>query len=55
MLEQFAKRYGYDDPLEIYLSRIQALLTGEYEISRRALTLFFLPENKEIEGFVSGM
>jgi len=48
MLEQFAKRYGYDDPLEIYLSRIQALLAGDYGISKRSLALLLLQEDSEM-------
>jgi len=48
MLSEFPKRIGYDDPLELYLSRLDALLRSDYKISRRALCLLLLQEDKEI-------
>lgn len=39
---------GYDDPLEIYLSRIGALLTCDYKIVKRSVSLLLLQEDKEI-------
>ncbi len=48
MLSEFPKRIGYDDPLELYLSRLDTLLRSDYKISRRALCLLLLQEDKEI-------
>ncbi len=52
MLKDFAKRIGYDDPLEIYLSRIESLLAGEYKISKRAICLLLLQEDRDILALV---
>ncbi len=46
MLKDFAKKLGYDDPLESSLSRIEALLSGEYKISKRSVALLLLQEDK---------
>lgn len=48
MLREFPRRIGYDDPLELYLSRCEALLHGDYRISRRSVCLLLLQEDKEI-------
>ena len=48
MLREFPKRIGYDDPLEIYLSRLEALLLSDYKISKRAVSLLLLEEDKGI-------
>ncbi len=48
MLKDFAKRIGYDDPLEIYLSKLEALISSEYRISKRAIALLLLQEDKDI-------
>ncbi len=48
MLKDFAKRIGYDDPLEIYLSKLESLILGDYTISKRAIALLLLQEDKDI-------
>ena len=48
MLEEFPKKIGYDDPLEIYLSRLDSLLLSDYRISRRAIAILLLQEDEEI-------
>jgi len=48
MLEAFAKKIGYDDPLEIYLSKLEALIIGDYTISKRSIALLLLQEDKDI-------
>ena len=48
MLKDFAKRIGYDDPLEIYLSKLEALILCDYAISKRAIALLLLQEDKDI-------
>lgn len=48
MLREFPKKIGYDDPLEIYLSELDLLLLSDYKISKRALSLLLLQEDKEI-------
>lgn len=52
MLKDFAKKIGYDDPLEIYLSRLDPLLSPDYKITRRALSLLLLQEDEEIKVLV---
>ena len=52
MLENFAKRIGYDDPLETYLSRIEEFLLGEYFISKRSVALLLLQRDEEVLGGV---
>src|SRR3989338_2481140 len=52
MLRDFAKQIGYDDPLEIYLSQIESLLLSEYRISKRALALLLVQEDKEMLAMV---
>ncbi|HNX81763.1 MAG TPA: ferrous iron transporter B [Candidatus Omnitrophota bacterium] len=52
MLEAFPKHIGYVDPLEIYCSRIVALLGGTYVITKRAIALLLLQEDKEITAHV---
>jgi ferrous iron transport protein B len=39
---------GYDDPIEIYLSRLEALMFSDYKISKRSISLLLLQEDKEI-------
>ncbi len=48
MLKDFAKRIGYDDPLEIYLSRIESLLLSDYKITKRAIAILLLQEDNEM-------
>ncbi|MFZ5801453.1 MAG: ferrous iron transporter B, partial [Candidatus Omnitrophota bacterium] len=48
MQHKFAKPYGYDDPLELYLSRIIAFLKSDYRITQRAVALLLLQEDEEI-------
>ncbi|MDD4878987.1 MAG: ferrous iron transporter B [Candidatus Omnitrophica bacterium] len=48
MLKDFVKNIGYDDPLEIYLSKLEKLLGSEYGISKRAVSLLLLQEDEEI-------
>lgn len=48
MLREFPKRIGYDDRLEIYLSRLESLLMSGYKISKRAVSLLLLQEDNEI-------
>lgn len=52
MLKDFAKSIGYDDPLELYLSNLGFLLESEYNISKRAVSLLLIQEDKEMLGFV---
>ena len=54
MLENFAKRIGYDDPLETYLSRIEELLLGDYFISKRSVALLLLQRDEELLRLVAG-
>lgn len=44
----FCRSIGYDDRLELQISRIEALLSSDYRVSRRALALLLLQEDKEI-------
>ena len=48
MLREFPKRIGYDDPIEIYLSKLESYLLCDYKISKRAAALLILQEDKEI-------
>lgn len=48
MLEAFPKHIGYEDPLEIYCSRIASLLGGNYGAAPRAVALFLLQEDDEM-------
>lgn len=48
MLKDFVKNIGYDDPLEVYLSKLEELLKSEYKISKRAVSLLLLQEDEEI-------
>ena len=50
--EHFCRSIGYDDPLEIYLSRLELSLSSDYRISKRAISLLLLEEDKEILGLV---
>lgn len=52
MSKNFAKHIGYEDPLEIYLSRLEGLLTAQYRLSRRSIALLILQEDKEILSLV---
>lgn len=53
MLKDFAKKIGYDDPLEVYLSRIESFLLSYYKISKRSIALLILQEDKETVSLVS--
>lgn len=48
MLKDFAKKIGYDDPLEICISKLESLLVSDYRISKRAVALLALQEDREI-------
>ena len=48
MLKDFAKKIGYDDPLEICISKLEPLLPPDYKISKRAIALLILQEDREI-------
>jgi len=48
MLQNFAKKIGYDDPIEVYASRLEALLQGTYPLSRRAVALLLLQNDEEM-------
>ncbi|MEW6102032.1 MAG: ferrous iron transporter B [Candidatus Omnitrophota bacterium] len=48
MLRDIAKSIGYDDPLEPYLSKLEALLSADYIILKRSVALLLLQEDKEI-------
>jgi len=48
MLKDFARKIGYDDPLEIYLSKLESFLLFDYKISKRSVGLLLLQEDKEI-------
>ncbi len=48
MLKDFAKKIGYDDPLEISLSKLESLLLSDYKISKRSAALLILEEDKDI-------
>jgi ferrous iron transport protein B len=52
MLRDFVKNIGYDDPLEMCLSELEALLQYNYRISKRSLALLLLQEDAEISGLV---
>jgi ferrous iron transport protein B len=52
MLKDFAKRIGYDDPLEMYVSKIKSLLSADYKITKRATALFLLQEDKAVSAVV---
>lgn len=47
-MKDFVKNIGYDDPLEVYLSKLEGLLKSEYKISKRAVSLLLLQEDEEI-------
>jgi len=48
MLKDFVKNIGYDDPLEMYISKITDLLSVEYAILKRSVALLLLQEDKGI-------
>jgi len=48
MLKDFAKKIGYDDPLEVYLSKLESLLFSDYKTSKRSIALLILQEDKEV-------
>lgn len=52
MLKDFPRKIGYDDPLEIYLSRLESLLLSDYKISKRSVCLLLLQEDREITDIV---
>jgi len=52
MLKDFVKNIGYDDPLEVYLSKLEGLLASEYKISKRAVALLLFQEDEEITELV---
>jgi len=52
MLREFPKRIGYDDRLEIYLSKIESLLSSDYKISKRSISCLLLQEDKEMQDLV---
>lgn len=52
MLREFPHKIGYDDPLEICLSKLEAFLLADYQISKRAASLLILQEDREILALV---
>ena len=44
----FCRPVGYDDPLELYIVRLEALLGPEYGFSTRALALLLLQGDEEM-------
>jgi len=48
MLKDFARKIGYDDPLDIYLAKIESLLASDYKISKRSIALLLLQEDKQV-------
>jgi len=48
MLREFPRKIGYEDPLEIYLSKLAALLLSDYKISKRSISLLLLEADQEI-------
>ncbi|MCM8797531.1 MAG: ferrous iron transporter B [Candidatus Omnitrophica bacterium] len=46
--KHFCRSISYDDPLEVCISKIQGLLLSDYRMSKRALALLLLQEDKEI-------
>ncbi|MDP3732238.1 MAG: ferrous iron transporter B [Candidatus Omnitrophota bacterium] len=48
MLRELPRNIGYDDPLELYLSELEAHLLSDYKISKRSLSLLLLQEDKDI-------
>ncbi len=48
MLENFAKKIGYDDPLELSILKLESLLLSDYKISKRAVSLLLLQNDPEI-------
>lgn len=54
MLKDFAKKIGYDDPIEIYLSRLEAQIIGDYKISRRSVAMLLLQEDGQMLALVRG-
>ncbi len=47
MSDSCRTKLGYDDPLELYLSRLEAIIQGDYGLSRRSLALLLLQQDKE--------
>ncbi|RJP29562.1 MAG: ferrous iron transporter B [Candidatus Omnitrophota bacterium] len=52
MLRNFYRKIGYDDPLELSLSRLESLLLSDYTLSKRSISLLLLQEDTEILGLV---
>jgi len=52
MLKDFARRIGYDDPLELYISKLESILLSDYKISKRSVSLLLLQEDEDILGIV---
>lgn len=48
MLKDFARKIGYSDHLENHLTKLESLLLSEYRISKRAVSLLLLQDDKEI-------
>ena len=42
--EHLCRGIGYDDPIEIYLSKLESLLKSNYKISKRSISLLILQE-----------
>ena len=47
MLREFPRRIGYDDPLEILLSKLESLLLSDYKISKRSVSLLLIQEDRQ--------
>ncbi|TBR16677.1 ferrous iron transporter B, partial [bacterium] len=52
MLENFAKKIGYDDPLELSILKLESLLLSDYKISKRSVSLLLLQSEPEIMDLV---
>ena len=53
MLEKFPKYIGYDAPLDVYLSKIETLLSSDYGISKRSVAILLLQDDDMILEAVS--
>jgi len=54
MLRKFPKRIGYEDPIEICLSKIESLLLADYKLSKRSIALLLLQEDRETLKMIKG-
>jgi len=52
MLRGLLRKIGYDDPLELYLSKLEEILSSDYNISKRSIALLLFQEDEEILNMV---